>query len=289
MKLGEILLELGWLAPEQLNLVIANRDGPAARLGTQLVEKGLLTTDQVSEALSRQLRLPAALQRHFDKADARVVSLLKPELAARFMAIPLVATRSGITGIVVAMATPQDVQLLDNLSFALGARVEPMVAAELAIARNLKRLCNLEVKPPMTLAPDQRPLYLPRANAQASALAPGVPWPRHSTRPMGVPALGVATILPPAQRDRDPRGCPAPALGRFQPRPGGRHRHRLHAAQVRLRPDLPRARRKRPGMARLRPRRRGACYRDHRLSFVGAVGFPCHPAAASYLPWRAAA
>ncbi len=197
MKLGEILLELGWLAPEQLNLVIANRDGPAARLGTQLVEKGLLTTDQVSEALSRQLRLPAALQRHFDKADARVVSLLKPELAARFMAIPLVATRSGITRIVVAMATPQDVQLLDNLSFALGARVEPMVAAELAIARNLKRLCNLEVKPPMTLAPDQRPLYLPRANAQASALAPGVPWPRHSTRPMGVPALGVATILPP--------------------------------------------------------------------------------------------
>jgi len=74
------------------------------------------------------------------------VALLKPNLAARYMAIPLVASKSGAKRIVVAMATPQDVLLIDDVSFALGARVEPMIASELAIARNLKRFHNIDVK-----------------------------------------------------------------------------------------------------------------------------------------------
>jgi GSPII_E N-terminal domain. len=146
MKLGEILIQLGMLRPEQVRAVLSSRDLLGGRLGTQIVERGLLDTEQISEALSRQLRVPAALQRHFDKADPAILALIKPNLAARYMAIPLVAARSGAKRIVVAMATPQDVLAVDDVSFALGARVEPMVAAELSIARNLKRFYNVEVK-----------------------------------------------------------------------------------------------------------------------------------------------
>src|ERR1017187_1942078 len=146
MKLGEILVQLGMLTPEQVKSVLSDRNGACGKLGTQLVERGLLDADQVSEALGRQMRLPAALQRHFDKADPNVVSLLKPNLAARYMAIPLVAAKSGAKRIVVAMATPQDVLVIDDVSFALGARIEPMIASELAIARNLKRFHNIEIK-----------------------------------------------------------------------------------------------------------------------------------------------
>jgi hypothetical protein len=145
MRLGEILVQLGWLTPEQLRVALENRDLLGGRIGTQLVERGLLDTDQISEALGRQMRMPAALQRHFDKSDPAVVAMLKPNLAARYMAIPLVAARSGVKRIVVAMATPQDMLIVDDVSFALGARVEPMIAAELAIARNLKRFHGIEV------------------------------------------------------------------------------------------------------------------------------------------------
>ncbi|HEX7507034.1 MAG TPA: hypothetical protein VF550_09695, partial [Polyangia bacterium] len=146
MKLGEILIQLGMLRPEQMKAILSDRSLLGGKLGTQLVERGLLNTDQVSEALGRQMRVPAALQRHFDKADPAIVALLKPNLAARYMAIPLVASKSGAKRIVVAMATPQDVLLIDDVSFALGARVEPMIASELAIARNLKRFHNIEIK-----------------------------------------------------------------------------------------------------------------------------------------------
>ena len=134
------------LSPEQVKAILSDRSLPGGKLGTQLVERGLLDTDQVSEALGRQMRVPAALQRHFDKADPAIVALLKPHLAARYMAIPLVAAKSGAKRIVVAMATPQDVMVIDDVSFALGARIEPMIASELAIARNLKRFHNIDVK-----------------------------------------------------------------------------------------------------------------------------------------------
>jgi hypothetical protein len=116
-----------------------------------------LTTDQVTEALSRQMRVPGAMQRHFDRADPGIVNLLRPNLAARYMAIPLVAARSGPKRIVVAMATPQDVPCVDDVSFALGARVEPMVASELAIARALKRFYNIDVSLMRPVAPEPSP------------------------------------------------------------------------------------------------------------------------------------
>jgi len=147
MRLGETLVQLGMLTPEQLRTILASRDliVVGSRIGTQIVERGFLDTDQITEALGRQLRVPAALQRHFEKADRAVVAMLKPNLAARYMAIPLVAARSGVKRIVVAMATPHDMMIVDDVAFALGARIEPMVSAELAIARNLKRFYGIDV------------------------------------------------------------------------------------------------------------------------------------------------
>jgi hypothetical protein len=64
------------------------------------------------------------------------------------------------------MATPQDMLSVDDVAFALGARVEPMIAAELAIARNLKRFYGIEVN----LARLSKP--------EAEASAPSAPPPR---------------------------------------------------------------------------------------------------------------
>jgi hypothetical protein len=208
MRLGEILIQLGLLTPEQLKTVLDNRNLLGGRIGTQLVERGLVNTEQVSEALSRQMRTPAAMQRHFDKADPNVVAMLKPVLAARYMAIPLVAARSGVKRIVVAMATPQDVQVLDDIAFALGARVEPMVAAELAIARNLKRFYNLDVKLDRPARPEPPPRGVtksyssheesPAISLQAlPSTSSSVGQPRHPTRPMMEAPVEIPHILPP--------------------------------------------------------------------------------------------
>ncbi len=199
MKLGEILIQLGMLTPDQVKAILNDRSLLGGRLGTQLVERGLLDTDQVSEALGRQMRMPAALQRHFDKANPAIVGLLKPNLAARYMAIPLVAAKSGAKRIVVAMTTPQDVLVIDDVSFALGARVEPMIASELAIARNLKRFYNVEIK----LTRPARPAGVSAGSSlsrEIPALAGLAPLAAHEEAPRALSdggAQGTHALAPP--------------------------------------------------------------------------------------------
>jgi hypothetical protein len=189
MRLGEILVQLGLLTPEQLRTVLDRRDLLGGRIGTQIVKLGLLDSDQIAEALGRQLRMPAALQRHFDKADPAVVAMLKPNLAARYMAIPLVAARSGVKRIVVAMATPQDMLVVDDVSFALGARVEPMISAELAIARNLKRFYGIEVNLSRPARPEPPPSTA--RSASSREIRAMSPEPARTTLP-----LMTAPVLP---------------------------------------------------------------------------------------------
>ena len=145
MKLGEILIQLGQITPDQLDAGLRAQELAGGRLGTHLVKLGFIGTDQLSLALSRQMGVPAALERHFSHADPPIVALLKPNLAVRYLAVPLAASRNGVKQVVAAMATPLDMLAVEDLSFALGARVEPLVAGEIAIAHNIKRLYGAEV------------------------------------------------------------------------------------------------------------------------------------------------
>lgn len=198
IRLGEILVQLGMLTPEQLRAVLADRNLVGGRLGTQLVERGLLTTDQVSEALGRQLRMPAAQERHFERADPAIVNLLKPNLAARYMAIPLVGARSGPKRIVVAMATPQDVLVVDDVSFALGSRVEPMIASELAIARNLKRFYNIDLNLARPVRPEPRPeIQNMSVSREIRALAANPPAGARASGEFGLAHEPSASMLAP--------------------------------------------------------------------------------------------
>jgi len=116
------------------------------------------------------------------------------------MAIPLVAARSGVKRIVVAMATPQDMLIVDDVSFALGARVEPMISAELAIARNLKRFYGIDVNLSRPARPEPPPGVARSASSrEIRALAPE---PARTTLP-----LMPAPVLP------EPPPLLAPPIG----------------------------------------------------------------------------
>ena len=145
MKLGEILVQLGQITPAQLDAGLGAQRLAGGKLGTHLVELGFIGTDQLSLALSRQMGVPAALERHFSRADPAVVAMLTPSLAVRYMAVPLASARNGVKQIAAALAAPLDVLTVDDLSFALGASVEPLVASEIVIAHNIKRLYGVEV------------------------------------------------------------------------------------------------------------------------------------------------
>ncbi len=206
MKLGEMLIQLGQITAEQLEAGRQAQARSGARLGTHLVELGFIGTDQLSTALGRLLGIPATLENHFAHADPSVVAKLKPGLAVRFQAVPLGYSRRENKRIVVAMTNPMDMTAVDDLAFALGAQVEPMVAAELVIARNIKRLygLDLDLKPRLS-APHSAP------NASTPhVLRPAVEGPPHEqvklplARPAAHPTPEPARTQPVSQAHQNP-------------------------------------------------------------------------------------
>ena len=193
MKLGEILIQLGQITPEQLDAALRAQGLAGGKLGTHLVELGFIGTDQLSVALSQQMGVPAALERNFSRADPAVLATLKASLAVRYLAVPLAASRSGSKQVVAAMAAPLDMLTVDDLSFALGARVEPLVAAEIVIARSIRRLYGAEVN-----IKSRKPLVMP---AQTPAPRP-VHGPPHA--PLTLAAQPIPTRTSPAARNLAP-------------------------------------------------------------------------------------
>ena len=218
MKLGEILIQLGQITPEQLDAGLRAQGLAGGKLGTHLVELGFIGTDQLSLALSRQMGVPAALERHFSRADPAVLATLRASLAVRYLAVPLAASSSGAKQVVAAMAAPLDMLTVDDLSFALGARVEPLVAGEIVIAHNIKRLYGVEVNIKTRMS----------AQTPTPRLVQGVPHPTPTPAPTSASARTTpATLsLAPAPSERTtgmrralaPTPSPAPAGDLMWPR-----------------------------------------------------------------------
>src|SRR5215210_4151895 len=94
-RLGELMVAAGLLTVEQVEQALRAQVMWGGRLGTNLVELGFLDLDQLSQALGRQHRMPSALARHFDKADPVLQRKLSPEFADRYTAVPLMRVASG--------------------------------------------------------------------------------------------------------------------------------------------------------------------------------------------------
>src|ERR1044071_9613606 len=68
-RLGEHLVAAGLLTAEQVEQALRAQVMWGGRLGTNLVELHFLELAPLSKALGRQHHLPAVLARHFEKAD----------------------------------------------------------------------------------------------------------------------------------------------------------------------------------------------------------------------------
>jgi len=133
--LGALLRDRGLLTGEQLEAAIARQVKTGRRLGHILVELGFVTPEAVLEALSQQMGVPTTrINAHTVQVDA--LSALPEKVARRHTAFPL--QKVGTT-LLVALATPRDLSVLDDIRFASGCEVQVVLALEDEILTALNR------------------------------------------------------------------------------------------------------------------------------------------------------
>src|SRR5689334_22216766 len=122
LKLGELLIARGLLTSEQLGQALQGQSIFGGKLGTNLVEMGFVTEEQIAAALSQQLGLPCAKPQWVANIPRDVIACLSKDMAERYRAIPL---RKEGRELHVALADPQNLDRVDEMAFTLGCPVRP--------------------------------------------------------------------------------------------------------------------------------------------------------------------
>lgn len=136
-RLGQILVDLGYLDENQLwDVLEEQKQSPGEVIGQVAVRMGLVTQEQVTEALAEQWGM-AVVNLDDTNIPPKVLELVPETMASIYKIMPISLKDDVLT---VAMADPQNVAALDDLRNFLGydvrGAVSTLQAVEAAIARH---------------------------------------------------------------------------------------------------------------------------------------------------------
>ena len=188
-KLGEALLSVGALSAGALNRALMLQRSTGGRLGTILLEQGLVTEETLARALAKVTGRSYAHWDRLRNAGPDVFTLIPAKIALRTFAVPF--DRDGRV-VRVAMRDPNDLAAEDELALVTGRRIEPWVTAEFRLAEALERF------------------YGERRSARFRVLSERIE--------RGIKPAGTPTLPPPPPPDlRGERTGPLPADATPQP------------------------------------------------------------------------
>ena len=167
---GRYLLEGAVLRRDQLEEATEVMVLYGGRLGTILVEAGMLTLDQLEEHLAQHLRVPRAPLDRIGRPDREALAAVSSDLARRHRLLPLWIDKRRLH---TAMLDPGDTDAIDALGFATGFSISPHIVAERRLAALLERYYGIRPDPRFT---NGRLLELTaRAREAQAAEAPAAP------------------------------------------------------------------------------------------------------------------
>ena len=123
-RLGSILLDMGLISAAELGELLAHQRSEGGRLGELLVAQKRLSPEQVAKALAR--RLGVEYVELATAPDPAIAGRMDDTTARKYLALPIRRDADGV--LVVAMADPRDLPAIDDLQMILGEAIRPVLA-----------------------------------------------------------------------------------------------------------------------------------------------------------------
>jgi hypothetical protein len=136
IKIGEILVSRGVITSAQLEQALTMQKRTGTRLGVSLVRLGFVDEERLAVALGEQLRVPVVAPGLLEDVPPDVISRVPAQVAETHRIVPVRAVGRELQ---VCLADPQNLPRIDEIAFAIGCRIRPMLATEPAIDRALER------------------------------------------------------------------------------------------------------------------------------------------------------
>jgi type IV pilus assembly protein PilB len=139
-QLGQILIELGYITPEQLESALEEHRKTPKSLGRVLIDLGMIKEADLVRALAEQVGLEFVDLNEFP-IDATATVLLPEALSRRYRAIPI-GERDG--RLLVAMSDPANVYALDDIRTITGREVQPVVATANDVEQAIQKFAGMD-------------------------------------------------------------------------------------------------------------------------------------------------
>ena len=143
-QLGEHLLSEGLLNADQLDGAIEFQCIYGGKLGTSLIELGLITEDQLANILSQQLKLHYIKPELLMNVSSEVLGIIPKKIALKHQIVPY--HKNG-KKLYVAMNEASNLKNIDELSFLLDHIVIPLAIPEIRLMLALKQYYGMLLSP----------------------------------------------------------------------------------------------------------------------------------------------
>ena len=135
LRLGEILVEKGIITPQELEAAVKKQQETKELIGVVLVNMGLITDRKLLQVLGEQQGI------HFmdlkgAKIDQKAIELVPAKFAWHYKIMPIKLEGNVLT---IAIANPFDMWPIDDLETNLGYRVDKVLATGQDIAEAIKK------------------------------------------------------------------------------------------------------------------------------------------------------
>lgn len=175
-KLGELLVERGVISLAQLDEALQSQVAFGGKLGTNLVELGYISLDEIAVFLGQALGTPLPPTDWLENPDPAALRALPVTLVRRFNALPL---RIDARTIHIAMVDPTNPEHVSDIAFATSRRLQTYLIPELRMHYWLERHYGIKR--------DVRYINIGREMARGRFQQPEVPkkpeLPRRETDP----------------------------------------------------------------------------------------------------------
>ncbi|MCA9738026.1 MAG: Flp pilus assembly complex ATPase component TadA, partial [Gemmatimonadetes bacterium] len=134
-RLGDLLVQEGLITNEQLSEAVREARAGKTRVGFQLVKLGFVEELALTRVLAKQHRVPAVDLSKIE-LDEKVLRVIPSDIAVKHLVLPLRRVGRRLT---VAMVDPSDLGAIDDLKFITRSEIEPVIVGEFTLRGILER------------------------------------------------------------------------------------------------------------------------------------------------------
>ncbi|WP_153555415.1 GspE/PulE family protein [Roseimaritima sediminicola] len=140
-RIGQILVDLGFLSDEQLEVVLQEQQQqPGAMLGQVAESMGLITDEQLVQALAEQMRMQTISLSEVELPE-EVLEKISETMAQLYRVVPVAFEGNTLT---IATCDPQNLTIQDELRTFLGYDIQMVVATEREVMQTIGRFYDSE-------------------------------------------------------------------------------------------------------------------------------------------------